>query len=116
MASERLKPALKDAGKFLLVLTTVGNAQQARRLAQKLVQKKVAACVNLLPRINSWYWWRGKVNTSPEVLLFIKTSKARLAELSRLLHTHHPYELPEFIALSLAKGSRSYLSWLSGSL
>ena len=112
MASENLT----DARRFVLVLTTVGNVQQARRLAQRLVQKKVAACVNLLPKIDSWYWWRGKLNKSPEVLLFIKTSKARLNQLSHLLHAHHPYELPEFIALPILKGSRSYLAWLSENL
>lgn len=88
----------------------------ARKLADRILAAKLAACVNLLPAIESHYWWKGKRECSSEVLLLIKTTSAQLKRLRRLVKSHHPYETPEFIALPIASGSKKYLKWLEASV
>jgi len=89
---------------------------EARRIARILLKKRIAACVNLVPNIGSWYWWKGRVEQGKEVLLLIKTSRSRLNLLSDLLKKSHSYELPELIALPIVWGDQGYLSWLSRTL
>ncbi len=106
--------AAKNLSRFqpTLVLTTTNSLKEARRLARLLLDRKVAGCVNILPRIDSLYWWQGKIDYGKEVLLLIKSSRRHLPILSRLLKSHHSYEVPELIALSLSWGEPSYLNWL----
>ena len=104
------------ASGFLLVLTTAGSTQEGRRLARAILGAKKAACINLIPKIESWYWWKGRVEHGDEVLLLIKTRRAQLAGLTRLLKQHHSYDLPELIALPIQWGDLSYLEWLRRSL
>jgi len=97
-----------------VVLVTCGSVAQARKIAASTVAKKLAACVNILPgRIESIYRWKGKVETAREVLVLIKTTTPRLAELEREVKRLHSYDVPEFIAVPIAAGSRDYLSWLA---
>jgi len=97
----------------VVVLVTCANAAEARRIARGLVEKRLAACVNLLDTpVRSVYRWKGKVETAWERLLVIKTSRKRLAAVRREVERRHSYEVPEVIALAIAAGSRAYLRWL----
>lgn len=99
-----------------IVLSTAANPSQARRLAAALVRERVAACVNVVPRIESLYWWKGKVERAGESLLILKTSRSRLPRLFRKIKLLHPYEVPEILALPVSHGDPAYLRWLEESL
>jgi periplasmic divalent cation tolerance protein len=97
-----------------VVLVTCGSAAEARKIATSVVAKKLAACVNILPGpIESIYRWKGKVEAAREVLLVIKTTTKRLAELEREVRRLHSYDVPELIAVPIAAGSRDYVRWLT---
>lgn len=98
-----------------LVLVTCGNVAEAKRIASAVVEQRLAACVNILPgAVTSIYRWKGKVQSARERLLLIKTSRRRLAKLQAAVERLHSYDVPEFIALPIAAGSREYLAWLEG--
>src|ERR1051325_4676182 len=94
------------AGKYLLVLVTAPDRKTARDLARAALRARLAACVNVVPKIESHYWWNGKIERGVEVLLLFKTTSARLTPLERLIRQRHPYDTPEFIALRLNRGNR----------
>ena len=96
----------------MVALTTVGSARDAERLAFALVERRLAACVNVVPGVVSHYRWRGELQRDQERLLVIKTRAERLPALGEALRELHPYELPELIALEITAGSEAYLSWL----
>ncbi|NSL56888.1 divalent-cation tolerance protein CutA [Uliginosibacterium aquaticum] len=96
----------------LLILCNVPDAACAQTIAQALVERRLAACVNILAPCQSVYCWQGKVETASEVPLLIKSTAARYAELESALRTLHPYEVPEIIALPIAAGLPAYLAWL----
>jgi periplasmic divalent cation tolerance protein len=100
----------------IVILVTVGNSKDAALLAKSLVEKRLAACVNLLPGITSWYWWEGKVTEDQEVLLMMKTSRDRFPELEKEVLRVHSYAVPEVVALQIVEGSKNYLNWIEGSL
>lgn len=95
----------------VVVLCTFPDADTARRIAAELVERRLAACVNLLPGVESIYRWEGKIERSNEVLGVIKT--ARYADLEPVLQELHPYDVPEIIALSVTAGLPAYLEWLA---
>jgi periplasmic divalent cation tolerance protein len=99
-----------------IVLCTAGSEDEARKIAEHLVGQRLAACVNLIPRIESIYRWKEKVESSHEVLLLIKTSADRFPEVRDAICSLHSYELPECIAISIEEGSAEYLQWLAYSL
>jgi periplasmic divalent cation tolerance protein len=97
----------------LVVLVTCANPREARRIARALVEKKLAACVNVLSApVHSLYRWKGKVESAREWLLLIKTSRRRFPALEKEVVSLHSYEVPEVIALPIAAGSAKYLAWL----
>jgi periplasmic divalent cation tolerance protein len=96
----------------LVVLTTVGSEEDAHRLSRILVQARVAACVNCGAPSRSEYWWDGRVETAQEWPLTIKTTRTRYAELEALLIEHHPYDVPEILALPVEAGGATYLDWV----
>src|ERR1019366_9560236 len=100
---------MKPATKFTIVLVTAPDLKIARALAKAALQAKLIACANLVPKIESHYWWQGKIESSAEVLLILKTRKAKLAALEKLILAQHPYDTPEFLVLSLVAGSKKYL-------
>src|SRR5580658_74240 len=100
---------MKSASKFSLVLVTAPNLKAARMLAKAALQAKLAACVNLIPGVESHYWWQGRIESGAEVLLVLKTPRARLAGLEKLILARHPYDTPEFLALPLGAGNGKYL-------
>jgi len=104
---------MKSAAKFSIVLVTAPDLKTARALARAALKTKLIACANLVPKIESHYWWQGKLESGAEVLLILKTQKSNLAALEKLIHAQHPYETPEFLVLPLRAGSQKYLDWLA---
>ena len=96
----------------MLCLTTAPDAATAKSLAQGLLQAKLAACVSTLPGVESTYWWEGKLETSAEFLLLIKTTSAQVESLKSFISTHHPYDTPELLCLPIADGLEKYLNWV----
>ena len=100
----------------LVVLSTVGKAEDAERIGRALVEGGLAACVNVLPAVTSIYRWKGKLEREEERLLLIKTRADRFAALRDALVALHPYEVPEVLALPVADGHAPYLQWLDASV
>ncbi len=103
---------MKSAKQFILVLVTTPNLKVGRKLARTALEHRLAACVNLIPKLESHYWWQEKMEVTNEVLLLIKTTKSKLAALEKLIVANHPYDTPEFLALSFSAGNERYLNWL----
>ena len=99
-----------------IVLSTAGSAEEARRIARYLVERQLAACVNMIPQLESIYRWQGKIESSQECLLLIKTSADQFPAVRDAICELHSYELPECIALGIEDGSSEYLDWLGDSL
>ena len=106
---------MKSAAKFSFVLVTAPDLKTARALAKAALQAKLVACVNLIPKVESHYWWRDNLESSAEILMILKTPRVRLAALEKLILARHPYETPEFLALPLGAGNGKYLDWLAAS-
>jgi periplasmic divalent cation tolerance protein len=105
-----------DATEAIVVFMTAANADEAGRLADALVEERLAACVQILPQMESVYRWQGKTERQKEVLLIAKTVTSRFAELDRKVRALHSYETPEIVAFPLTAGSETYLQWLSASV
>jgi periplasmic divalent cation tolerance protein len=100
----------------IVVLMTAPDADEATRIAETLIKRKLAACVQILPPMTSIYAWKGEVQRASEILLIAKSTRAKFAELEAAVRAIHSYETPEIIALAIVAGSQSYLSWLSACL
>jgi periplasmic divalent cation tolerance protein len=100
----------------IVVLSTCASTEEAQRVARALVEKRLAACVNVMPGIRSVYRWKEAIEDEEEVLLLIKTSRALLEELREEIERLHSYEVPEVIALSVVDGSERYLAWMNREL
>lgn len=96
---------------LLTLMTTLPDRDSARQLAQKLVGEQLAACVNILPGVESIYFWQGKIEQSDEVLLLIKVPEAGYEAVQQRLKTLHPYQVPELIALPVVKALPEYVQW-----
>jgi len=107
---------MKPAHRFVLVLITAPNLKSARALARVALEARLIACANLVPRVESHYWWQGRLERGAEVLLVLKTTRARLAALEKLVLARHPYDTPEFLVLPLHAGAERYLAWLAASV
>lgn len=97
----------------ILVITNLPDREAALNLAHKLVEARLAACVNVMAECTSVYRWKGKIETAPEVPIFIKTLKAHFPQLEQMVRQYHPYELPELIAVPISDGLKAYLEWLA---
>jgi len=100
----------------MVALSTVASAEDAERLARELVQRGLAACVNVVPGVVSHYRWKGELQRDEERLLVIKTRAERMGALREALRELHPYELPELVAFEITDGSEPYLKWLDESV
>jgi len=109
------KSRIKRFGKnrYFVLLSTFPKRKDAERVAAGLIEKRLAACCNLIPGLTSFFRWKGKKERSREFLLLIKTEGDRLEEVRNFLRTHHPYELPELIGLPIAAGDSRFLSWIT---
>ena len=99
-----------------VVLTTAGSVDEAKRISHALVEERLAACVSLIPAVESIYRWQGAIETASEVLLILKTTVDLIPALGARLHELHSYQTPEFLVLSVEQGSEPYLAWLTGSV
>ena len=106
---------MMDSSECILAMTTLPDAAQAQRLARQLVENRLAACVNRI-RIDSTYRWEGELAEEPEILLLIKSTRARADALRAAVLEAHPYELPEFVCVPVTGGSEPYLRWLQDSV
>ena len=100
----------------IVVLMTAASVEEATRIADTLVRGRLAACVQVLPEMQSIYLWKGEVETAREVLMIAKTISAKFGEIQSKLRAIHSYETPEIIALPIVAGSEDYLKWLTSSL
>jgi periplasmic divalent cation tolerance protein len=100
----------------LVVLTTAPNLEQANSLAAKIVEEKLAACVQVLPQMTSHYWWKGEVQNEPEHLILIKTVEERYEALEDFIKANHSYDVPEIVAVEAERVSETYLGWMKESL
>jgi periplasmic divalent cation tolerance protein len=107
---------MKSASRLAVVLITAPDLKTARALARAALAARLIACANLVPKIESHYWWQGKIERGAEVLLVMKTTRARLAALEKLVLAKHPYDTPEFLVLPLKSGAARYLDWLEASV
>lgn len=96
----------------IIVLITAGSEEEARKIARLLVREKKAACVNIVPRVDSLFRWKGKIDSARESLLLVKARASLLSEIISLVKEIHSYEVPEIIALPIIGGSEEYLQWL----
>lgn len=96
----------------IMALTNVPDMDTARAIARRLVENRVAACVNCLPQVNSIYRWQNTVEEASEITLLIKTTHRRYSEMEAMIKEMHPYELPEIVALAITGGLPAYLKWI----
>lgn len=102
--------------KFFLILVTAPNRPTARRLARAVLEARLAACANLVPGIESHYWWQGRLERAGEVLILFKTTGDKVPALQKAILAAHPYDTPEFVVLALNSGSKRYLAWIGESV
>ena len=101
---------------YIVVLITAANKGQARTIAAALVQHKFVACVNVIDRVSSLFWWKGTVDKAVEVLLVAKSTRAKLSRIIALVTSMHSYTVPEIIALPVVGGNQDYLDWIDESI
>lgn len=101
---------------YSIVLVTTPDLKTARRLAKAGLAKRLIACANLIPKIESHYWWQGKIETGSEVLLLLKTADSKLGALEKFILAAHPYDTPEFLVTPIKRGNKRYLDWLAKSV
>ena len=108
--------SVKSGKHFAVVLVTAPDLKVARKLARGALAAKLVACANLIPKIESHYWWRGKIESSAEVLILFKTTTPKLRAFEKFILEEHPYDTPEFIVLPIASGAKRYLKWLAATV
>ena len=102
---------MKTARSYFIALVTAPDLKTARRLAQAALKAQLVACANLVSKIESRYWWQGKLEVGNEVLMILKTTRRNLPKLEKLMISLHPYDTAEFVALPVSGGSQRYLDW-----
>jgi periplasmic divalent cation tolerance protein len=106
---------IRNGGRYRVVLVTCASIGEARRIGRAIVNKKLAACANIVAGVESIYRWKGKVERAREGLVIMKTSETRLRKLEREVKQLHSYDVPEFIVLSIVAGSKEYFDWIAES-
>ncbi len=97
---------------YIIILITCKDAEEAQKIAQTLLKRRQAACVNILPEVTSHYWWQGKLDSSRENLLIVKTKESLLPDIIKSVKKIHSYSVPEIIALPITGGNQEYLDWI----
>jgi periplasmic divalent cation tolerance protein len=104
-----------DSMHILICFVSAPSVEVAQALSMLVVERKLAACVNIMPNVRSVYRWKGKVTIDEEVLMVIKTSQARVSELRDTILANHPYETPEFVVVQSTDASKTYADWVCAS-
>ena len=102
---------MKEQGKIVLLITTESK-EEAHKIAELLLNQRKVACVNIIPRVDSSFWWHGKLDSAQESLLIIKTNASLLSQIIDLVKEVHSYEVPEIISLPIIGGNKDYLDWI----
>ena len=101
---------------YVVVLVTAKDKKEARRISVQLIKAKLAACVNIVDKVDSIFFWAGKIDQAKESLLMIKSKKEKLARIIKLVKSLHSYEVPEIIAIPIIAGDKPYLRWIDAAL
>ena len=101
-----------DRSNYIVAFITTATADEAKTISQTLLDQRLAACINIVPRVNSQFWWQGKIDSAQENLLIVKTKASRLDEIIKLVKGLHSYDVPEIIALPIIGGNQDYLEWI----
>ena len=107
---------MKNADSFSIVFVTVPTKEEGENIARSLVEKNLAACVNIIPSVQSVYKWNGKLNIDDELLLVIKGSSSKLEAIEKEVLQLHSYDIPEVISFAIDKGNKEYLDWMNNTL
>jgi len=107
---------LQSSKSFSITLVTVPSKEESEKISRSLVEKDLAACVNIIPSVQSVYKWEGEINTDNELLLVIKGRTDNLEALEKEVLQLHSYDTPEVISFSIEKGNKEYLNWMSNTL
>ena len=94
-------------------MVTCASREEARKISSRLLEKRLVACANILPNIESRFWWKGKLDSAAELLLTMKTARSNFKKIETEIKRLHSYEVPEIIAIPIVAGSRDYLDWIS---
>jgi len=100
----------------IVIFITASSKKEAQNIARRLLKNKLVACVNIVDKIESFFWWQGKVDRSKEALLIVKSKASKFSRIARLVKSIHSYEVPEIIALPIVCGEKKYLRWLDASI
>lgn len=106
---------MKEANR-VVVFITAASQEEAQRIAELLLNQRKAACVNIVPRVDSLFWWQGKLDSAQESLLIVKTIARLLPEIIETVKKAHSYEVPEIIALPIISGNEDYLNWMDSEI
>ncbi len=101
---------------YIVIFITAANKEEAQKIANKLVENKLAACVNIVDNVRSLFWWEAKIDSANEALMVVKSRKFHLARIIKLVKSLHSYQTPEIIALPIIGGDKNYLNWIDESL
>jgi len=101
-----------EAFPYIVLFITTATAEEAQRISRVLLEQRKVACVNIVPRVNSLFWWQGKLDSAEESLLIVKTKASQLSEIVPLVKELHSYDIPELIALPIIGGNQDYLEWI----
>ncbi|MBI4186713.1 MAG: divalent-cation tolerance protein CutA [Chloroflexi bacterium] len=103
---------MKQDEKFAVLFITTAGEEEAQRISTILLERRKAACVNIMPAVGSHFWWQGALESARESLLIVKTKASLLDEVTRLVKETHSYDVPEIIALPIIGGNSDYLEWI----
>lgn len=98
---------------YIIVFITVPNKKEAEDIAKELLKNKLCSCVNILDKVESFFWWEGKIDRAEEFLLIVKSKKGKFSQIVRAVKSRHSYQVPELIAVDISCGYKPYLSWIS---
>ena len=101
---------------FIIVMVMCASAKEAGKIGAHMLDKKLAACANVISGVASDFWWKGKIDSASEVLLTMKTTTVKFEKIEREVRRLHSYEVPEIIALPIVRGSKNYLNWIKESV
>jgi periplasmic divalent cation tolerance protein len=107
---------MEEKSNYQLLISTCPSLEIADKLAHSLLKKRLAACVNIIPKVHSVFEWQGQITTEDEVLLFIKTHRRHYLAIEQTLQQQHPYTVPELIAVPITAGLTAYLNWIDSTV